>query len=81
MPTSHEPYVARMGRGPALIHADFHQLVRYGVVNLAKRGKDIEGVIVLWAETDHVYIGNSATPESSRSYLNFRSTRQSDSPR
>jgi len=63
---AYEPYVARMGRKPAPMLADYRQLVCDGVVNVAERNGDIEGVIVFWAETDHVYIDNIATPETSR---------------
>lgn len=61
-----EPYIARMGREPAPMLADYHQLVHDGVVSVAERDGDIEGLMVVWAETDHVYIDNIATAESWR---------------
>lgn len=64
--SAYEPYVARMGRQPAPMLADYLQLARDGVVNVAERNGSVEGLIVVWAEADHVYIDNIATVESSR---------------
>ncbi len=63
---AYEPYVARMDRRPAPMLADYGQLVEDGLVIVAERNGSIEGLIVVWAEADHVYIDNIATVESSR---------------
>lgn len=64
--SAYQPYVSRMNRKPAPLLADYHQLVRDGVVRVADRAGDVEGLIVVWAKTDHLYIDNIATADSSR---------------
>ena len=64
--SAYEPYIERMGRQPAPMLADYRRLVQDGVVIVAERGGSIEGLIVVWAEVDHVYIDSVATVESSR---------------
>lgn len=64
--SAYAPYAQRMGREPAPMLADYGQLVHDGVVNVAVRNRNIEGLIVFWPETDHVYIDNIATAESAR---------------
>ena len=55
-------YVARIGRAPAPMHAEYASLIERGVVyvlaDLATAG--VRGVIVLWPVDDAMYIDNVA---------------------
>lgn len=64
---AYERYVPRMGRKPAPMLADYGELIGRGVVDVAVAADDqLIGVIVLWPETDHLYVDNIAVDPAVR---------------
>ncbi len=58
---AYEQYVPRMGRKPAPMLDDYHDLIGRGVVDVAVGADDrVIGVVVLWPEVDHLYVDNIA---------------------
>ncbi len=57
---AYEPYLERMNRAPAPMLDDYPGLIDRGVVHVAERAGELVGLIVLWAEADHLYVDNIA---------------------
>ena len=57
---AYEKYVARMGRAPRPMLADYHQIVREDQVWVMCRADRVAAVLVLSAKPDHLYIFNVA---------------------
>ncbi|HTW19235.1 MAG TPA: GNAT family N-acetyltransferase [Mycobacteriales bacterium] len=58
--TAYEPYVARIGREPAPMTADYEALAEAGEVWLATRDGELVGVVVLQDAGDHLLLDNVA---------------------
>ena len=57
---AYEKYVARIGREPAPMTADYHSLVDQGAVHIAEDAEGFAGVAVFWPVAGHLYIDNLA---------------------
>lgn len=59
-------YVDRIGFPPAPMLDDYARLIDDGTVHVAVREGRLEGLIVVWANPDHLYIDNVATSPAAR---------------
>ncbi|MEM9465409.1 MAG: GNAT family N-acetyltransferase [Actinomycetota bacterium] len=57
---AYRPYLDRMPVAPAPLLDDYDALIERGVVTVAISQDEIVGLIVMWAEPDHVFIDNIA---------------------
>jgi ribosomal protein S18 acetylase RimI-like enzyme len=57
-------YVARIGRRPAPMSADYTALVDAGHVRVAAVDGEVVGVVVMWREADHWYVDSVAVDPS-----------------
>ena len=63
--SAYQRYVADIGREPAPMLADYAALIDDGRVRVAVDRAALLGVIVMWAEPDHLYVDNVAVmPEA-----------------
>jgi ribosomal protein S18 acetylase RimI-like enzyme len=63
---AYSPYVERIGKPPAPMLDDYDELIARGVVTVAELAGSVVGLIVMWDESDHVYVDNVATDPSVR---------------
>ena len=57
---AYQPYVARIGRPPAPMTADYHQAVRSGQTWVAERDGQVTGFVVLIAQPGYLLVQNLA---------------------
>lgn len=60
------PYIDRIGKPPSPMLDDYESLIDGGVVRVAALSGRVVGLIVLWAEDDHLYIDNVAADPDAR---------------
>jgi ribosomal protein S18 acetylase RimI-like enzyme len=63
---AYRPYVARIGREPAPMTADYAQAVRSGMTWVAEADGDIVGLLVLVVHPDHLLLENVAVVPSAQ---------------
>ena len=64
---AYQPYVARIGRPPAPMTADYDQAVRSGQTWVAERDGQISGFVVLIAEPGYLLVENLAVRPADQS--------------
>jgi GNAT superfamily N-acetyltransferase len=57
---AYQPFVEPIGQEPAPMLDDYGSLVDREVVHVIRGADGLDGVIVMWANTDHLYIDNMA---------------------
>ncbi len=60
------PYVPLMVTPPAPMLEDYGELIGRGVVHVAEWAGSVVGLIMLWPESDHLYIDNIAVKPGSQ---------------
>jgi ribosomal protein S18 acetylase RimI-like enzyme len=63
---AYEPYVARLGRAPAPMTADYEAAVGHGEVWVADRDGVVVGLLVLVSQPDHLLLENVAVHPSAQ---------------
>ncbi len=63
---AYQRYIERMPAPPAPMLADYRALISREAVFVARAGDALLGVIVLWPETDHLYIDNIAVASAAQ---------------
>jgi ribosomal protein S18 acetylase RimI-like enzyme len=76
---AYEPFVESIGKEPAPMIGDYGSLVEREVVHVIRGADGLDGVIVMWANTDHFYIDNVAVdPTRQRSGVGVRLLRHAE---
>lgn len=65
---AYQPYVDRIGRRPAPMLDDYHDLIGRAVVSVAAIDGNVLGLIVMWPEQDHHYVDNIAVHPSAQGH-------------